>query len=81
MGPFGRLPHFLAGLTPPIVNRDLYRQRSRVEGELGNLKHEWGLLPLRVRGLTRVALHVDLTILTKLTSRLAQDRMALRLAA
>jgi hypothetical protein len=55
-------------------HRDLYRQRSAVEREFGNLKHQWSLLPLRVRGLERVRLHADLTILTKLGSRLAAER-------
>lgn len=55
--------------------RELYRQRSRVEGEFGNLKHEWSLLPLRVRGLARVALHADLTILAKLAVALARSRV------
>ena len=32
----------------------------------GELKHEWSMLPLRVRRLSRVALHVDLTILARL---------------
>ena len=44
------------------------------------IKHEWALLPLRVRGLDRVRLHADLTILAKLTTRLATER-ALPLAA
>lgn len=30
------------------------------------LKHEFGMLPLRVRRLVRVKLHVDLTILATL---------------
>jgi Transposase DDE domain len=30
--------------------KDLYRSRSAVEREFGRLKHEWALLPLRVRG-------------------------------
>jgi Protein of unknown function (Hypoth_ymh) len=34
-----------------------------VEREFGRLKHEWALLPLRVRGLDRVRLHADLTTL------------------
>ncbi len=42
----------------------LYRRRVSVEREFGRLKHEWGLLPLRVRGVERVRLHVDLTILS-----------------
>ena len=46
--------------------RALYKARGAVEREFGRLKHEWAMLPLRVRGLARVALHVNLTILTKL---------------
>jgi hypothetical protein len=61
-------------------SRKLYRSRGAVERELGRLKHEWALLPLRVRGLDRVRLHADLTILAKLTTRLATER-ALPLAA
>jgi hypothetical protein len=37
-----------------------------VERESGRLKHEWPLLPLRVRRLERVPLHADLTILAPL---------------
>jgi IS5 family transposase len=44
----------------------LYKARSAIEREFGNLKNEWAMLPLRVRGLDRVQLHVDLTILAKL---------------
>lgn len=44
----------------------LYRARGAVEREFGRLKHEWAMLPLRVRGLAQVRLHVDLTILAKL---------------
>jgi hypothetical protein len=40
--------------------RDLYRNRVAVEREFGRLKSEYGLAPLRVRGLQRVALHADL---------------------
>lgn len=52
----------------------LYRGRGAVEREFGRLKHEWGLGPLRVRGLARVRLHADLTILTKLACALARAR-------
>ena len=55
-------------------HRDLYRQRGSIEREFGRLKHEWALLPLRVRGLDRVRLHADLTILARLASRLASER-------
>jgi len=41
-----------------------------VEREFGRLKHEWGALPLRVRRIFRVRLHVDLTILAQLASAL-----------
>jgi hypothetical protein len=51
-----------------------------VEREFERLKNEWSLLPLRVRGLDRVKLHADLTILAKLACRLAAER-ALPLAA
>lgn len=54
----------------------LYRGRSAVEREFGRLKHEWGLRPLRVRGLERVRLHANLTILTKLACALARLRAA-----
>jgi transposase, IS5 family len=55
-------------------HRDLYRKRSSVEREFGRLKHEWSLLPLRVRGIDRVALHADLTILTRLSCALNRVR-------
>jgi hypothetical protein len=55
-------------------SRKLYRSRGAVEREFGRLKHEWALLPLRVRGLERVRLHADLTILAKLACALAHAR-------
>jgi hypothetical protein len=64
----------------PLVPRDsarsrkLYRGRGAVEREFGRLKHEWALLPLRVRGLDRVKLHADLTILAKLATTLERAR-------
>ncbi len=64
----------------PLVPRESrrwkagYRKRAAVEREFGRLKHEWGLGPLRVRGLGRVRLHADLTILTKLACALARLR-------
>jgi hypothetical protein len=61
-------------------SRDLYRSRAAVLREFGRLKHEWALLPLRVRGLDRVRLHADLTILAKLATALSRAR-AVRLAA
>jgi hypothetical protein len=60
---------------------DLYRKRGAVEREFGRLKHEWSLLPLRVRGIERVRLHADLTILGRLCCRLVADRSAVPIAA
>jgi hypothetical protein len=51
-----------------------------VERLFGRLKNEWALLPLRVRGIERVKLHADLTILAKLACALARAR-AVPLAA
>ena len=42
--------------------------------------HEYGFAPLRVRGVDRVALHADLTMLARLSQALARAR-AVRLAA
>lgn len=53
-----------------------YRKRAAVEREFGRLKTSWGLKPLRVRGLDRVRLHADLTILTKLACALSRARAA-----
>jgi hypothetical protein len=64
----------------PLVPRETdrwraaYRKRAAVEREFGRLKHEWALGPLRVRGLARVRLHADLTILTKLACALSRAR-------
>ncbi len=52
----------------------LYKSRGAVERGFGRLKHEWALLPLRVRGLDRVRLHADLTILAKLGCALVKAR-------
>ena len=66
----------------PLIPREtkrwvrLYKGRAAVEREFGRLKNEWGLLPLRVRGLERVQLHADLTILAKLACALARARAA-----
>jgi hypothetical protein len=70
----------------PLIPREtprftaLYRRRASVEREFGRLKHEWALAPLRVRGLDRVRLHADLTILAKLATALSRAR-AVPLAA
>ncbi len=66
----------------PLVPREskrwksLYRGRASVEREFGRLKNEWALLPLRVRGIERVRLHADLTILAKLACALSRARTA-----
>jgi hypothetical protein len=54
--------------------RGSYSSRGAVEREFGRLKHEWALAPLRVRGLDRVRLHADLTILAKLACALGKAR-------
>jgi hypothetical protein len=60
--------------------RILYRGRAAVEREFGRLKHDYGLAPLRVRSLERVALHADLTVLARLGQALSRAR-EMRLAA
>ncbi|MGH3005692.1 MAG: transposase [Gaiellaceae bacterium] len=60
--------------------RDLYRGRGAVEREFGRLKNEYGLSPLRVRGIEQVALHADLTMLARLSMALPRAR-AVPLAA
>ena len=70
-------------LHPPIPHgsdrhRALYRKRVAVERGFGRLKNEWGALPLRVRRMDRVALHVDLTMLACLGTALDRaQRVAL----
>jgi len=54
--------------------RDLYRGRAAVEREFGRLKHQYGLAPIRVRGLKRVQLQADLTMLARLSQALARAR-------
>lgn len=60
--------------------RALYRRRASVERAFGDLKRGYGLAPLRVRGLERVALHADLVILARLGQTLSRAR-AVPLAA
>lgn len=52
----------------------LYKGRAAVEREFGRLKHDYALGPLRVRGLSRVRLHADLTILGRLALALHRSR-------
>jgi hypothetical protein len=60
--------------------RDLYMRRAAVEREFGRLKNDYGLAPLRARGLERVALHADLTMLARLVQALNRAQ-AIQLAA
>ena len=73
-----------AGRLHTLVPRDtkrwkaMYRKRASVEREFGRLKHEWALAPLRVRGIERVRLHADLTVLAKLSCTLERARAVSR---
>jgi len=72
--PLDRIPYGTSEL------KRLYRGRAAVEREFGRLKHDYGLAPLRVRGLERVQLHADLVMLARLTLALSRAR-AFALAA
>jgi hypothetical protein len=50
----------------------LYRRRALIEREFAHLKREHALAALRVRGLERVQLHTDLTILARLALALSR---------
>jgi hypothetical protein len=71
-------------LTPIPYGTDewkrLYRGRSAVEREFGRLKNEYGLTPLRTRGLARVRQHADLVMIARLGQALIRAR-AVPLAA
>lgn len=54
--------------------KKLYSKRQSIERVFGRLKHDYGLQPLRIRGLERVRLHTDMTLIAQLASRLAQER-------
>jgi hypothetical protein len=75
-----------ADRTNPLIPRgtgcwrDLYRGRAAAEREFGRLKMDYGLTPIRVRGIERVALHADLVMLARLSQALAGAR-AVPLAA
>lgn len=55
-------------------SREIYARRTAVERCWARLKEEWGLLELRVRGIDRVAQHVNLIILACSVLRLAKLR-------
>ena len=74
-----QLPRLGGRLFPRIPRhtqrfRDLYRGRAAVEREFGRLKHDYGLAPLRVRGLAKVQLHADLMMLARLSQALSRAR-------
>ncbi len=81
------MPLGLGGRFMPVIPRhsqrfrDLYRRRGAVERRFAELKTYYGLTPLRVRGLAKVQLHADLTILARLSQALARAREAQPLAA
>jgi len=52
----------------------LYNKRGAVEREFGRLKDYYGIRTIRVRGIEKVRLHVDLSILAKLSSALSRAR-------
>jgi hypothetical protein len=56
--------------------KGLYHQRGAVEREFGVLKHQWAMLPLRVRRLNRVQLHIDLTVLARLADAVVRVEAA-----
>ncbi len=58
----------------PSASGGLYRGGAAVEREFGRLKHDYGLAPLRVRGLERVRLHADLVMLGRLGQALLRAR-------
>ena len=60
--------------------RYLYSRRALIEKEFAHCKREHGLAVLRVRGLERVQLHVELTMLARLALALSRTQ-AVPLAA
>jgi hypothetical protein len=54
--------------------KTLYRGRAAVEREFATLKRDHALAQLRVRGLAKVQLHTDLTILTRLSVALLRGQ-------
>jgi hypothetical protein len=67
-------PSRLASASNSSVLEPGYRGRSAVEREFGRLKHHYALAMLRVRGIERVRLHADLTIMGRLALELARAR-------
>ncbi len=71
-GPCDRLRPHVSRHSPQF--RDLYRRRGAAERAFADLKTNYGLAPLRVRGLERVQLHADLTILGRLALALHRSQ-------
>jgi hypothetical protein len=82
----GFVPGDVSAEQAEAVLASLEERRGRhvlpecAERESGRLKNEYGLAPLRVRGLERVALHADLVMLARLSQALSRAR-AVPLAA
>jgi hypothetical protein len=81
------VPLGLGGRLMPMIPRhterfrDFYRGRGAVERLFGELKTYYGLTPLRVRGLAKVQLHADLTMLARLSLALLRAVESIPLAA
>ena len=64
----------------PLVPRETKRWRDSIaveppsKREFGCLKHDYGLAPLRVHGLAKVAFQADLTMLARPSAALARAR-------
>jgi hypothetical protein len=54
--------------------RDLYKRRGSVERAFAHLKTYMGLTPIRVRGLEKVQLHADLTVLARMAVELHRNQ-------
>jgi hypothetical protein len=80
------MPVGIGGRFVPRIPRHTQRWRNLsgaarpLSASLGGLKHDYGLAPLRVRGLERVSLHADLVMPARLSQALARAR-AVPLAA
>jgi hypothetical protein len=63
-------------LIPRTTQRwkSLYNRRGAVEREFGRLKDYYGMRTIRVRGIEKVRLHVDLSILACLSRSLFRER-------
>lgn len=53
--------------------KSIYRRRALIENEFAHLKREHALAMLRVLGMERVQLHVDLTLLARLALNRSEE--------